>query len=94
MHDIAESEKEEMDVVKETGFQDISDPKPNTAQQEITRVIKEKGYRCPKRDFTFKTEKAMNLLDELEHWTITHVLREKNEVADHLAKGGRKKGGK
>ena len=39
-------------------------------------------------------QKAMNLLDELEHWTIKHVLREKNEVADHLAKGGRKKGKK
>lgn len=36
-------------------------------------------------------QKAMNLLDELEHWTITHVFREQNEVADLLAKSGRQK---
>ncbi|HIB26478.1 MAG TPA: ribonuclease HI family protein [Candidatus Marinimicrobia bacterium] len=36
-------------------------------------------------------QKAINLLGELEHWTITHVFREQNEVADLLAKSGRQK---
>ena len=57
--------------------------------KQISGEYKVKNSRMQKLNKT-----AMNLLDELEHWTITHVLREKNEVADHLAKGGRKKGEK
>jgi len=37
-------------------------------------------------------QKATSLLSGFENWTFTHVLRDKNKVADMLATEGRLKG--
>ena len=57
---------------------------PSTYKQ-INGVYKVKNERMQKLH-----HKAIGLLDKFNSWSLTHIPREKNSVADKLSKEGRR----
>lgn len=51
-------------------------------------------YKVKNSRMILLNQKASSLFSQLEEWSFTHVLREKNKVADKLAGEGRSKGKK
>ena len=51
-------------------------------------------YKVKNSRMIILNQKASSLFSQLEEWSFTHVLREKNKVADKLAGEGRSKGKK
>ena len=51
-------------------------------------------YKVKNSRMILLNQKASSLFSQLENWSFTHVLREKNKVADKLAGEGRSKGKK
>ena len=51
-------------------------------------------YKVKNSRMILLNQKASSLFSQLEEWSFTHVLREKNKVADRLAGEGRSKGKK
>ena len=51
-------------------------------------------YKVKNSRMILLNQKASSLFSQLEEWSFTHVLREKNKVADKLAGEGRLKGKK
>ena len=49
-------------------------------------------YKVKNSRMILLNQKAFSLFSQLEEWSFTHVLREKNKVADKLAGDGRSKG--